>query len=229
MADREPWWPEHDEILRRAYAHNATDRLAEVLGRSARAVYQRAKLLGLGKSAEYLASPASGRLRIGDGRGAGTRFTKGQVPLNKGRPQAEWMPVESRRRCQRTQFKKGCMAGAVQHNYVPVGTERVRGGLLCRKVTDDPSIYPAARWQPVSRLVWEAAHGPIPPGHAVVFKAGRATVELEAITADAVELVSRAELMRRNSYHTNYPPEVRQLIQLRGALNRKIKNRSKQA
>jgi hypothetical protein len=33
--------------------------------------------------------------------------------------------------------------------------------------------------------------------------------------------MSRAESMRRNSYH-NYPKELAQLIQLRGALNRKI-------
>jgi len=35
--------------------------------------------------------------------------------------------------------------------------------------------------------------------------------------------------MRRNSYHTRYPKEVAQLIQLKGALNRKINRRSRQA
>lgn len=39
--------------------------------------------------------------------------------------------------------------------------------------------------------------------------------------------MTRAELMRRNSLHTNYPPQLVSLVQLRGALNRQI-NRRKQ-
>jgi hypothetical protein len=74
--------------------------------------------------------------------------------------------------------------------------------------------------------VWEAAHGPVPPGHAVVFRPGRRSSELARITVDGLELITRAELMRRNTHH-NLPPEVSQLIQLRGALNRKIRNRTK--
>jgi len=102
-------------------------------------------------------------------------------------------------------------------------------GYLERKVTDDPSFVPNRRWVSVHRLVWEAAHGPVPQGHAVVFLPGRRTADLASITLDGLELVSRAELMRRNSYHTRYPKEVAQLIQLKGALNRKINRRSRQA
>jgi hypothetical protein len=47
------------------------------------------------------------------------------------------------------------------------------------------------------------------------------------ITLGRLELISRAENMRRNSYHTRYPKEVAQLIQLRGALNRQINKRLK--
>ncbi|BBI51055.1 hypothetical protein HORIV_34760 [Vreelandella olivaria] len=43
-----------------------------------------------------------------------------------------------------------------------------------------------------------------------------------------LELISRAELMRRNSY-LNLPEPLPQIVQLRGALNRKINSRSKQA
>jgi len=62
-----------------------------------------------------------------------------------------------------TQFKKGDRLGAAQHNYVPIGSLRVsKDGYLERKVTDDPSFVPNRRWVSVHRLVWEAAHGPVP-------------------------------------------------------------------
>ena len=60
-----------------------------------------------------------------------------------------------------------------------------------------------------------------------MFRPGRASTDEARIALDALELVSRAELMRRNSRHARYPPEVNQLIQLKGALNRKINARSK--
>lgn len=94
-------------------------------------------------------------------------------------------------------------------------------------MSDDRALQPVRRWIPVHRLVWEAAHGPIPSGHAVVFRPGQHSVDERAITLDKLELVTRAELMRRNSYHTNYPPELKKLVQLRGALVRKINHRSR--
>ena len=73
----------------------------------------------------------------------------------------------------RTSFKKGTMAGAAQHNYVPIGTERVsKDGYRERKVTDDPNLVPARRWVGVHRLVWEQENGPIPDGHVIVFLDG---------------------------------------------------------
>ena len=78
------------------------------------------------------------------------------------------------------------------------------------------------------RLVWMAANGPLPAGHIVVFKPGRRTTELEAITLDAVELISRAENMRRNSVH-QLPPELARLVQLRGVLIKTINRKAKEA
>lgn len=80
-----------------------------------------------------------------------------------------------------------------------------------------------ANWEFLHTALWRQHHGAIPRGHAVVFRNGDKT----DIRIDNLELVTRTELMRRNSYHTNYPPEIRQCIQLRGALNRKINARSK--
>lgn len=79
MTARQPWGALHDEVLRDLYPDFPTCVVAIVLGRSERAVYQRARDLRVGKSAEYLAGPYAGRLGRGDGRGAGTRFRPGAV------------------------------------------------------------------------------------------------------------------------------------------------------
>ena len=79
------------------------------------------------------------------------------------------------------------------------------------------------------RLVWEAACGAVPDGHIVVFRPGRKTTDPDKITLDALELLTRAENMRRNSVHSKYPPEVARLVQLRGALTRQINRKAKEA
>ena len=52
------------------------------------------------------------------------------------------------------------------------------------------------------------------------------TTDPDQITADKVECISRAENMKRNSYH-RYGKEIASLVQLRGAINRQINKRSK--
>lgn len=214
------WTPAKLAKLRRLYPITRTSEMAKMLGASLRATYTQARKLGLRKAPEYLADTARSGRTNGQ-RGLTTRFKAGQTPWNKGRK--GW---KAGGRAATTQFKPGRPAHE-SRNYVPIGTYRINhDGYLEQKTTDDRSLAPARRWVGVHRLVWEAANGPVPPGHAVVFRPGRRTAELERITVDGLELIPRAELMRRNSHH-NLPPEVSQLIQLRGALNRKIRNRTK--
>ena len=66
-------------------------------------------------------------------------------------------------------------------------------------------------------ILWESVHGPVPPSHAVAFRDGNK----QHIALDNLELITRAELMRRNTIH-NYPKEIAQLVQLRGAITRQI-------
>lgn len=225
-SERRGFTADEDAALRARYPDTQTVDLARDLGRTLSAVYRRATVLGLHKSAAFMASDRSGRVQRGkqDPRMRATQFRPGQASWSKGtKGRVGIQPA-----CRATQFKKGDRRGAAQHNYVPIGTEKVRDGLLCRKVTDDPTTYPANRWQPVSRLVWIEAHGPIPAGYSVAFKPGRHTTERDLITLDALELVTRADLMRRNSYHNRYP-ELAPLIQLRAALNRKLNRRARAA
>lgn len=226
---RRAWTTAEDALLTQRYATRSAAECAAELGRSVSSVQQRVHVLGLAKSAEWIAERT--RQRWAEGRHERSRkaqFRAGQAAWNKGVPQVEWMPADARCRTEATRFKPGELTGAARHNYQPVGSLRItRDGQLQRKVTDDPTLYPARRWVSVARLVWKAANGPVPAGHAVAFRDGRTTTVETEITLDRLELVTRAELMRRNSRHTRYPPELNQLIQLKGALNRKINRRAK--
>lgn len=221
------WTTAEDRKLRKLYRTQTAAECAASLDRSVSAVQQRVGLLGLFKSDEWIAECT--RRRWAEGRHENSRaacFKPGQAPANKGRPQAEWMPAASRKVCAKTQFRKGHLGGAAAAKRQPIGTLRIADGQLQKKMHD--GLPYMSRWVAVQRLVWEAANGPIPPGHVVVFRDGRTRTKEDEITLGVLELVTRAENMRRNSRHTRYPPEVNQLIQLKGALNRKINARSKQ-
>lgn len=202
---RKPWTQFDDNCLASLYANTHNQVLADFLGRTEPAISNRATKLGLLKSADYIARSS-------------TRFKPGLVPWNSGLK--GW---DSGGRSATTRFKAGEMHGAAQHNYKPIGSLRISAyGHLERKVTDDPNLYPARRWVPVSRLVWEAERGPIPAGYVVRFKDGMHTTNEADITTDRLECISQSENMRRNSYHNNYPPEVARLVQLKGAINRQV-------
>ncbi len=211
---RRLWTSADDELLRQRYPHERTDTLAVALRREVRAVYARAKLLGLKKSDAYLASPDACRLRRGDNIGAAFRFVKGQVPQNKGVRRPGWAPG----RMAETQFKPGVPSWRL----MPVGSTRFIDGYLYRKVSEVPRVPYTVNWKLEHHLVWVEAFGPIPPGHNVAFKNGnKADVRLENL-----ELISRTEQMRRNTVH-NLPKPVAQAVQLLGALNRQIRRRSR--
>jgi len=220
--NRHVWLEWEKEFLRLNYADNRTDVLAEVLGRPVHKVHAAAQRMGLKKSDAWLSGEDAGRLRHGGEVGAMTRFQKGHTTWSKGTKGLAGQHPNSRA----NQFKPGRLAQEA-HNYLPIGSHRIRAdGYLERKVTDDPSLYPARRWVSVHRLVWEEAHGPIPEGHVVCFRPGRRTTELERITLDALELITNAELGRRNSIH-RLPPELADLARLRGRLTRAINERDK--
>ena len=208
-------WTEPElALLRAQYPHQVTRDIAAQMGIEQRLVYAQANRMGLRKSAEFAASDKSGRILKGGRLSQMTQFVPGQTPWNKG------THFVAGGRSAETRFKKGGMTGAAQHNYVPIGSLRVtRDGNLERKMSDDPTIYPARRWVPVSRLVWEAAHGPIPRGHVIAFKPGRKSADPARITLDVLECVSRAEMARRNSIWSN-GHAMGKLYQLKGAIAR---------
>lgn len=72
-------------------------------------------------------------------------------------------------------------------------------------------------WKSIHILLWEEHVGPIPTGHCVCFKDNNK----QNVVIDNLELITRAERMRRNSIH-RYPPELKSAIRVISKLKRTI-------
>lgn len=224
--NRTTWTADEDETLRINYPHFPAFLIAHVLRRTRVSVHYRARVLGLQKAADFNTKPLA-YLWNGTREAASVaaRFKPGSVPANKGLRRPGW----SAGRMAETQFKKGRPASEAR-NYVPIGTEKVdrKRKVLMRKITDDPSIFPVNRWRPVHVLVWEAAYGPVPSKHIVIFRPGQKTFVADEIILDRLELISLVENMRRNTLHNRYPQDVKELIYLKGRITRRIRRITKE-
>lgn len=179
---------------------------------NAKADHIRKTGIPLAKSAEHLRTRAGRITPEGAARHAATRFKPGHATWNKGKRYA------AGGRSVLTRFKRGNRP----HTWVPIGTQRVYGGILQVKVSD--TGYTPADWQSHHKRVWEAANGPLPKGHVVCFRDGnRSNFDLANL-----ECVSRAELMQRNSIHTRVPEAVRPLVRSLGQIRRRLRERLQQ-
>lgn len=202
-------WTDHDiDQLRELYPKFTCLAISRTLGRTERAVYGMAKKLGISKPPN--AAAEAGRRGACHPRAIANQFKPGHATWNKG------THFTAGGRSAETRFKPG----TTPPNHKPVGSERVADGYLQRKLTD--TGYPPRDWVPVHHIVWREAGREIPPAHALVFRDGNRS----NFAIDNLELVSRADLMRRNTRH-QLPPEINELISLRAALVRKINRRAK--
>lgn len=206
------WTDDQVHTLKSLYGMNAAGVIAAQIGCKPGQVHRKAQTLGLRKHPAFWISPASGRTK--GQRGENTRFKPGLVPWNKG---VKGLQLSD----PRTRFQKGNRPA----NAVPIGTLRIsHDGLLEMKATEGRGVR---NWVGYHRIVWELEHGPIPKGYVIAFREGEFTTAQTEITAEKLMCISQAENMKRNSVHTQYPPEVARLVQLRGALTRQINQREK--
>lgn len=215
-ATARPYWTDAERReFARLYPDTDNALLAARFGRTVKAITQQAKTLGVKKSPAFLSDLAKRVNLEREQRGLTPgRFKPGLKPWNKGLK--GWTAPGT----EHTRFTRGNRP----HTWQPIGTEVLRrDGLLYRKITDDGP--PKSHYRAVHVLVYEAAHGPVPRGHAVVFR-DRLPKHIN-ITRDRLELVTRAELMRRNSYH-NLPEEIRGVITMKARLSRVINEKTKQ-
>lgn len=215
LRPKHKWTASQDDLMRQFYPDLRAEDLANALGASVSAIYNRAGFLGLEKSDAFKRGPLSSRLRRGDQVGAKTQFKKGFTPWNKGVPNSTGMSL--------TRFQPG----QKPKNTRTVGEYRVdKTGTLQRKISTAKGNN-NLRWRSVHELLWIEANGGLPSHHIVVFKKGMKTNVLEEITIDRLECISIAENMRRNS-RFNLSPEINQIISLRASLSRQLNARSKE-
>jgi len=123
-------------------------------------------------------------------------FVPGNTPWNKGIPKR--------------------IAGRRSYRFAPLGTERINSnGYLVRKIAD--TGCESADWQPVHKIIWESANGPIPVGQILSFRDG----DKANISIDNLHLLTRAEIMNRNNMR-NLPPELQEVIRMKLLITRKI-------
>lgn len=212
------WTEKENKMLRRLYADHHTKDIAKQLDRTMSGTYGQAKKLGLSKSQAFLKKFC--RMQKGSQIGKDCRFKPGQIPPNKGKK----MPGYAPGRMAQTQFKKGQRP----RNTVPIGTiVKNTDGYLRIKVADVPESIAgkggsSTNWEFIHRQIWEAAHGPIAPGHRIWWKDGNH----DNNALENLELLTDEEHMRRTTIH-NLPPELKDTIQLAGRVKRAIRKRVK--
>lgn len=211
---RTHWTPAELEIIRTHYPHVRTERLLPMLpGRTVKTIQQKAASIGWKKTRECIAAMSREAMARPDHPARRTRFVPGGTSWNAG------ISFTAGGRSPETRFKKGHRGGRANELYKPVGSERIsKDGYLERKINEDMPFQ--RRWRAVHLIEWEALNGPLPAGHAIVFRDGDKTNR----RPDNLELVTRAELMRRNSVH-NRGPEIARIHQLKGAITRQINKR----
>lgn len=206
---RKFWTEDELTVLRELYPYMRSNDIAARMGCTRNQVLGKAWKIGLKKTREAIASMARAEMDDPQHPGRQHQFKKGAEPWNKG------IPFEPGGRSAETRFKKG----HAPVNWLPIGSERERtDGYLERKLTD--TGVTRRDFVCVHRIVWQEAGREIPPGQVLIFKDGNK----RNFALDNLELVTRADLMRRNSAH-NYGPEIFKLHQLQGAITRQINKR----
>jgi hypothetical protein len=220
---RQVWSEAEVALLRSLYPSHPTTELARKLKRTVSKVYQKADKEGLEKSDEYLRDPKN-RCGFSKGSKAGEafRFPKGHAPANAGLRRPGWSPGRMRE----TQFQKGGRSGIAAKNWKPIGTIQPDAeGYLRIKVREAVHGKEATGfgntkvWPLYNRYLWEQHKGPIPPKHIVIFKdRDRSNCVIENL-----DLMSMADNARRNSMWATMPRDLAEIIQLNGALKRKVR------
>lgn len=216
---RKVWNPLEDDRLRTLYAQYPAAIIATVLGLTEDQVWRRARRLGMRRPAAQTAEIARQHMLDPGHPARRTQFQSGLRPWNQG------IRFVAGGRSAQTRFKPGRRPEEAR-NYAPIGSLRIADGYLQRKITDDPGLYPTARWEAEHRIVWMAAHGPVPEGHRVAFRPGLKTLVEADITLDRLELITMAENARRNRGH-HYPPELKDAIRQLRTLRRTIEEASR--
>lgn len=205
--DREAilWPPEKLELLRSLYPNHTNEEIARQMGIGEGAVQHKAFMLKLRKDREWMMQ-----------RSMKGQFKKGQRSFNKGKKWDDYMSKEGQEASRKTCFKNG----SVPFNKKPIGYERKTVNGYREVKVAEPNVFMAKH-----RVLWEQHYGPIEKGVHIVFVDGnKDNIVIENLRAETI----RQKFERCCSIHTTLPPELRQLVQLKGALKRQINKLNKE-
>jgi hypothetical protein len=185
------------------YPNHSSKYIAELLGVTISKVYNTAWGAKVKKSAEYMLTPASGRIIEPS---VANQFKPGHTPHNKGKQ----MDAEIYEKVAPTMFKKGNKPA----NTKPVGTINIR-----LDTQGSPYQYikiKDSHWELLQRYVWTQANGEIPRGSVVIFLDGNyLNCELTNL-----KVITRRENMARNTIQ-RFPAELQEIMKLTCKLKRK--------
>jgi hypothetical protein len=207
-----PWTEREDATLRKLYPTTTAIEIAVQLGRRASQVYTRADKLGLKKEPQAVRAAAQRAIANPEHGGRQHWFKAGNQAWNSGKN------FNAGGNAPKSRFKPG----HTPHTIKPIGTVRVSQNLLAVKLSD--TGYTNHDWANLHVLVWQSQHGPVPPGHLVIFADGNT----RNFADSNLLLVSRVENMRRNSIHTRLPRELKRTVMALGRLKRKIREKQDQ-
>jgi len=201
------WTAEEDKYLRDFYPNVNSKKIAEDLNLNRYAVLNRAYILGIKKSAEFIS--AMGHTVSKHPASIATRIKKGNVPPNKGKKLDEYLSDESIKKFKSHSFKKGDLPKNTKYD----GYERINiDGYIEVRVSKGKFVQK-------HRLIWEEHNGKIPAGTNIQFRDGnRQNCAIENLFA-----ITRQEQIHENSIN-NYPPEARQSLRLIGKISKLINN-----
>lgn len=144
-----------------------------------------------------------------------TQYKKGDTPFNKGVPIDEWMSEESQKKCSKTHIQHQETASSPlskeEGRYLPYNTLR-KGTVVKRSTTHkvgknkgkiETQYYINIDWHGnrkpnnlYKKFLWELYNQmDLPKGYVVVTKDG----DPDNLVIENLEIISRAELLRRNS------------------------------
>lgn len=147
--------------------------------------------------------------KIVEKRRRSTQFKKGNISMNKGKKQIEYMTKEGIERSKATRFQPGSKPANTKYD----GYERIdEDGYVLMRIGNDKFVHKHT-------YQWKKKNGKIPKGHCLNCVDGnRANCD-----PDNWKLVSRQEHMLKNSKH-KFPKEVIPSMVLLGKIAKKIKN-----
>lgn len=195
---------EQDVIIKSDYLKLPVKTLASKINKSSYGVTTRMRQLGLIVPLELI-----------EQRKKDSRIKKGNIPLNKGKKQSEWLSPESIDKISTNWFKKGqnphnTLADFSEVKHYHKGSKKTYWMI---KTPEFKRLIHKHVW------LWEREYGKVKKGFNVVFKDG----ETLNCVIENLECISNEELMLRNSkkhsYHTELLPKYAKIL----TINNKIK------